>query len=243
MSGQPIALAVIPARGGSKGVPDKNIRPLLGKPLIAYSIETALAARDLFHRVIVSTDSAKIADIARELGADVPFLRPAELADDRAPMAPALKHAVETVEMMDGVTIGWVCLLQPTAPLRVEQDIREAMRLALEGETDSVISVVRVYSTHPVLMKKIENGRLVPFCVEEKEGTRRQDYNPPAYMRNGAIYITRRDALVKTGSIWGKSIRPYVMPDERSSDINNEADFELVEILMRRRLDEKDRGA
>jgi len=229
-------LAVIPARGGSKGVPRKNIRPICGTPLIAYSIETALAARHLFHRVIVSTDDEEIASVARRYGAEVPFLRPAELGGDEVPMLPVLQHAVQFVEQQDRIRLDWVCLLQPTDPFRTVEDIGAAIALARKGDCDSVISVVQVFSVHPILMKRIENDRLLPFCLEEKEGTRRQDYQPPAYMRNGAIYLTRRDILMEHNSIWGEIICPYIMPEERSVGVDSELDLKLVEILMQERL-------
>ena len=229
-------LAVIPARAGSKGVPRKNLRPVCGKPLIAYSVEAALAARPLFHRVIVSTEDEEIAQVARQYGAEVPFLRPAELSGDHVPMVPVLQHAVSFVEEQDRLRLDWICLLQPTEPFRTVEDIREALRLGEAGECDSVISVVRVFSVHPILMKRIEGGRLLPYCVEEKEGTRRQDYEPPAYMRNGAIYLTRRDVLMTQNSIWGKTIRPYVMPAERSVGVDSELDMKLVELLMQKPL-------
>lgn len=229
-------LAVIPARGGSQGVRRKNIRLVCGKPLIAYSIETALAARSLFHRVIVSTDDSEIAEIARVHGADVPFLRPAALATDEAPMFLTIRHAVEFVEEQDRVTIDWACILQPTEPFRTMADIEECIRLAVAGGCDSVVSVRQVFSVHPALMKRIENDVLVPFCIEEKEGTRRQDFAPAAYMRNGAIYLTRRDVLFGRGSIWGSSIRPYVMPEERSVGVDSEVDLKLVELMVREML-------
>jgi len=229
-------LAVIPARGGSRGVPQKNIRPVCGSPLIAYTIETALAARNLLYRVLVSTDDQEIATIARRLGAEVPFLRPADLAADGTPTLPVLRHAVRFVEEQDGIRLDWVLLLQPTEPFRTVADIRAAVELGRAGGCDSVISVVQVFSVHPILMKRIENNRLVPYCIEEKEGTRRQDYQPPAYMRNGAIYLTRRDVLVERNSIWGDVIRPYVMPPERSVGVDNELDFKLVTLLMQDRL-------
>lgn len=228
-------LAIIPARGGSTGVPRKNIRLVRGKPLIAYTIETALSAKHLFHRVIVSTDEQEIADVARRYGAEVPFLRPAELAGDDAPMVPVLQHAVRFVEQQDNIRLGWVYLLQPTDPFRTVEDIEAALRLGRAGGCDSVISVVQVFSVHPILMKRIENGRLLPYCIEEKEGTRRQDYQPPAYMRNGAIYLTRRDVLMEHNSIWGDVIRPYIMPPERSVGVDSELDLKLVEILMKER--------
>ena len=232
MTARDRVLAVIPARGGSKGVPRKNVRPVCGKPLIAYTIEAALAAGDVLDRVIVSTDDEEIAGIAAGLGADVPFMRPAELAGDRVAMAPVLQHAVRAMEEAEGRRFDWVCLLQPTEPFRTAGDIRQALALGQEGGCDSVISVVQVFAVHPVLMKRIEDGRLLPFCVPEPEGTRRQDYTPAAYMRNGAIYLTRRDVLVERGSIWGDVIRPYVMPPERSVGVDSELDMKLVELLM-----------
>ena len=230
-------LAVIPARGGSKGVPRKNIRPICGKPLIAYTIETALAARHQFHRVIVSTEDEEIASIARRFGADVPFLRPAELATDQAATLPVLQHAVNFVEEQDQVTLDWVLLLQPTAPFRTVEDIDAALELGRQGGCDSVISVEEVFAVHPILMKRIEDGRLLPFCIDEKEGTRRQDYQPPAYMRNGAIYLSRRDILMERNSIWGDIIRPYTMPPERSFSVDSELDLKLVDLRMRERLE------
>lgn len=165
----------------------------------------------------------------------MPFLRPAELADDRAKMAPVLRHAVLALEQADGERYDWVLLLQPTSPFRTLEDVRAALALARAGDCDSVISVVRVYDVHPMLMKRIEDGRLLPYCVPEPEGTRRQDYDPPAYMRNGAIYLSRRDVLVERGSIWGEVIRPYEMPEERSLSIDTELHLRLVDLMLRER--------
>lgn len=189
----------------------------------------------MVQRAIVSTDDQEIADVVRREGADVPFLRPAELADDRAKMAPVLRHAVLELESAEGARYDWVLLLQPTSPFRSLDDLRAALGLARAGGCDSVISVVRVFDVHPVLMKKIEGGRLLPFCVPEPEGTRRQDYEPPAYMRNGAIYLTRREVLVERGSIWGEVIRPYEMPEERSVSIDTEVHLRIVDQMLRER--------
>lgn len=229
----PKVLAVIPARGASKCVPRKNIRPVCGKPLIAYTIETSQAARHLFHRVIVSTDDKEIAGVARQYGAEVPFMRPAALASDRVSMVPVLQHAVRFVEQEDNLSIDWACLLQPTEPFRTVEDIESALAIAKLGKCDSVISVVQVFAFHPILMKRIENDRLLPFLVEEKEGTRRQDYKPYAYMRNGSIYLTRRDVLMNSDSIWGDLIRPYIMSPERSVSVDSELDLKLVEVMMK----------
>ena len=163
MSAGPKVLAAILARGGSKGVKRKNIRLICGRPLIAYTIETALAARHFFYRVIVSTDDPEIAEIARRHGAEVPFRRPAELAGDGVPTVPVLQHAVRFVEQQDRVRLDWIYLLQPTEPFRTVEDMQEGLRLAFAGGCDSVISVVQAFATHPVSMKRIENGRVAPL--------------------------------------------------------------------------------
>lgn len=228
-------LGVVPARGGSKGVPRKNVRVVGGRPLIAWTLDVAREASDALYRTVVSTDDEEIASVARELGADVPWLRPGDLGGDTVPMVPVLRHAVEAVEREEGEPVDWVCLLQPTAPLRTAEDVRAAVALAEAGGCDSVISVVQVFDVHPVLMKRIEDDRLLPFCVEEPEGTRRQDYRPEAFMRNGCLYLTRRDVLMERGSIWGDVIRPYVMPEERSVGIDNELQARLVDLILTER--------
>lgn len=231
-SGAPKILAVIPARGGSKGVERKNIRSVGGKPLIAYTIQMAGAIQHRLYRTVVSTDDPEIATVARRWGADVPFLRPAELARDRVPTLPVLQHAVGFVEEQDQTKIDWVLLLQPTTPFRSIEDIDASLALAEQGDCDSVISVVQVYAEHPIFIKRIESNRLVPFNLEEKEGTRRQDCHPPAFIRNGAVYLTRRDIIMNANSIWGKVIRPYVMPPERSVNIDGELDLMLAQAIM-----------
>ena len=195
----------------------------------------AAAADGLVRRAVVSTDDEEIATVARAEGADVPFIRPAELASDDAEMAPVLRHAVLAIEAVEGIRFDWVLLLQPTSPFRTLDDLSTALDLARAGGCDSVISVAQVFDVHPVLMKKIEDDRLTPFCVPEPEGTRRQDYRPAAYMRNGAIYLTRREILVERGSIWGDIIRPYVMPEEWSVSIDTELHVRLVDQMLRER--------
>lgn len=229
-------LAVITARGGSKGVPRKNIRPVCGKPLIAYSIETALTVRDRLYRIIVSTDDPEIAEVSRQYGAEVPFMRPPELAEDKTPTLPVLQHAVRFVEEQDKICLDWILLLQPTSPCRTSEDILAALDLAHAGGCDSIISVVQV-ATHPLFIKRIENDQLLPFSESfaEKEGARRQDARPPAYVRNGAIYLTRRDVLMERNSIWGGFIRPYVMPPERSANVDSELDLIVAELMLRPR--------
>lgn len=226
-------VAVIPARGGSKGVPRKNIRPLGGRPLLAWTVEAAQAASGI-DRLIVSTDDAEIAEVARDLGVDVPFLRPAHLATDDASGLANAQHALSAMEKLDGVAYDALLLLQPTAPFRTADDIEGALDLLRATGADSVISVVDVGGHHPARMKFLEGDRLVdpPFC-EERENQNRQEL-VPMYLRNGAIYLTRA-AVLAGGSFKGVDSRAWIMPPERSVNIDGPDDFELAEWLVDRR--------
>lgn len=229
---EPRILAVITARGGSKRVPGKNVRPIAGKPLLAWTIEAALGCRERLHAVVLSTDDEEIANAGRQFGAEVPFARPAELSGDTAGSLAVVQHATRFVEARDGVRMDWVLLLQPTSPLRTTGDIEAAIDLAVADACDSVVAVTEM-PVHPVFSKKIDaDGLLRPFLLEEPEGLRRQDAGPPAFIRNGAIYLTRRDVLMDQNSIYGARIRPCVMPAERSVDIDTETDFNLAELLL-----------
>ena len=229
----PRILAVIPARGGSKGVPRKNLALLGGEPLIVHTIRAARQVAELFTHIIVSTEDDEIAAVAEAAGAEVPFRRPGELASDHARSRDVLRHAVAFMEDADREQVDWVLTLQPTAPLRAAEDIAGAVAAAAgDEECDSVISVVEVIDSHPIFVKQIVENRLRPFCVNEPEGTRRQEIDPPAYKRNGAIYLTRRDVLMERDSIWGEAIRPYLMPVERSVNIDAPLDLRLAELLV-----------
>ncbi|KJS01674.1 MAG: hypothetical protein VR65_07950 [Desulfobulbaceae bacterium BRH_c16a] len=223
-------LCVIPARGGSKGIPHKNIRILGGKPLIAWSIEVALMASSLSD-VVVSTDDPEIARIAKELGAQVPFMRPDDLAADSSPTLPVLQHALAQMENLNQTKYDAVLLLEPTSPLRSVDDIENAIKIFYNTDADSVISVCKLTHTHPMQIKKIVDDELVPFAMNEPEGIRRQDLKPDAYIRNGAIYITRKNILL-SGSIRGKKCRPHIMSPERSVNIDDEIDFLFAETLL-----------
>lgn len=223
-------IGIIPARGGSKSVPHKNIRPLGGVPLIAHTIRAAQASRGLA-RTIVSTDSAEIARVCREHGAEVPFIRPASLAQDDTATLPVLLHALEQLaESYDAVMV-----LQPTSPLRTPEDIDRSIELlAATPEADAVISVVKVGDHHPARMKTIENGWLAnPPFAELAEGMPRQAL-PAFYLRNGAIYLTRVSILRGRQSLQGRHCLPYIMPEERSVNIDAETDFLLAEVLLAR---------
>ena len=221
-------LAIIPARGGSKGIKRKNLVPLSGKPLIVYSIEAALLSQRLT-RIIVSTDSEEIAEISRIHGADVPFLRPAALAEDDTPTLPVIQHAIGIV----GGSYDAVMILQPTSPLRSSADIDGAIDLlAKNAEADSVISVVKVGDNHPARMKLIRDGWLIdPSFAEEIEGQRRQDL-PEFYLRNGAIYLSRMDVIMRQNSFKGTKCMAYVMPEIRSVNIDSDMDLILARAIV-----------
>lgn len=223
---------MIPARGGSKGIPRKNLRPLAGKPLIAYSIEVALGCR-LLDRVIVSTDDKEIAAVARRFGAEVPFWRPETLARDDTPTLPVLQHAVLEIEASGG-TVDWVMLLQPTFPFRRVYDLEAAC--SLMSEADSVVSVSEIpHHYHPLWAWKLDEGRLTPFLKGAERYYRRQDL-PTLYCRNGAIYLVSRRTLLEDNSLFGKVCRPLVMPRFRAVNLDEEWDFLFAEFLLRQGL-------
>jgi CMP-N,N'-diacetyllegionaminic acid synthase len=226
-------LGVIPARGGSKGIPRKNLRLLGGKPLVAWTIEAARGSR--LTRTVLSTDDPQIAEVGRRFGAEVPFLRPAELATDRANAIPVMQHALRAVEALSGDTYEALMMLQPTTPLRTAADINAALALLEETGADSVISVTDVGGHLPQRMKYLENGRLVdPPFNEEYENQPRQELRPMV-IKNGAIYLVRRETLLE-GSFKGKDCRGYLMPPERSANIDTPSDFRYAEWLIGERL-------
>jgi len=223
-------LGVIPARGGSKGVPRKNIRLLNGKPLIAYTIREALAC-PLLTDVVVSTDDEEIRRIARECGAQAPFLRPVELSGDRVLAVPTIQHAVREMERLAGRNYDYVVMLQPTTPLRIADDLTQALtRLIAEG-ADGIISVVDVDNWHPMKMKKFIGDRLTDYEPPPMENPPRQIL-PKVFMVNGALYATRRDVLMNQNSFKGRTCLGHIMPVERSVNIDSEADFVLAEYYL-----------
>lgn len=225
-------LGVIPARGGSKTVSKKNIKPLLGKPLIAYTIAPALKSK-LLTRVIVSSDDKEIIDVSKRYGADVPFIRPKKLATDLALATDVIRHAVLETERLEGKKYDYVVMLQPTTPLRTTEDIDNALMKLIKTGADSVISVVNVGTIHPVRMKRIVDDRLVDYAKEPMENMPKE-LLPPVYIRSGAIYAVKRDILVNRRSFKGDDCRPYVMPEERAINIDSEMDFLLAEALMKK---------
>jgi CMP-N,N'-diacetyllegionaminic acid synthase len=224
-------LGIIPARGGSKGIPRKNLVNLAGKPLLEYTIRAAQASRRL-SRTILSTDDPEIIDVGRSFGMDIPFIRPAGLATDEASSARVAKHALQFSENQEGKAYDLVCLLQPTSPLRTSNDIDSAIDMLEKSDADSVVSLARVEEPHPVKMMLVRDGFVLPLFPDQwRETVRRQELQPVFYL-NGAVYCVRRNALLDDESLWGKKTLAYVMPAERSVNIDVLVDVRLAESVL-----------
>ena len=225
-----IHIAIIPARGGSKRLPNKNILPLAGKPLITWTIEAALDSQ-LFDMVLVSTDSQSIADASLRAGATVPFIRPAELASDTATTNDVITHMVEWVEAQHGA-VSRVTILQPTSPLRDADDIRKAMALYDEKRASAVISVCEL--DHPIqycnrLPADLRMDGFIPVAANRRS----QDLEP-YYRLNGAIYIFERRFVGFLSDIYSDGAFAYVMDKNRSVDIDDKFDFKMAEFIRSR---------
>lgn len=225
-------LGIVTARGGSKGLPGKNLRPLCGKPLLQYTAEAALAAKKLM-RVVLSTEDEEIATLGRRCGLEVPFLRPPELARDDTPHLPVLQDVVRKLEQA-GDAYDAIFTLQPTTPLRRADDIDGAIELLDLTGADSVISFVEVGEKHPARMKSIDgDGRVIdPPFAEQFEGQRRQEL-PKLYLREGSVYLTRRDVLMNDNSLQGCDCRAWIVPPERACNIDVPFDLFLAEQLLK----------
>lgn len=229
-------IAVIPARGGSKGIPRKNLVQLGGKSLLEYAIETAKSAPSV-NRVLVSTDDLEISNFAKKLCAEVPFFRPPDLASDTAPMVGVLQHTLSWLQS-EGEYVEALILLQPTSPFRTSCHIEEALHLFRIYEASSVVSVVEVpHQYNPFsLMKLGADGRLVPFFAGENTVTRRQE-KPVLYARNGPVVLVCRPSKLVMGDLYGNSCIPYFMSIEDSLDIDTPTDLVLAELLLKSRQD------
>ncbi|MCG8315922.1 MAG: acylneuraminate cytidylyltransferase family protein [Pseudomonadales bacterium] len=223
-------LAVTLARGGSKGVPQKNIRNLCGKPLIGFTIDEALKSKYIdFY--MVSTDSQEIAEVSRRFGASIPFLRPKEFASDTATSASALIHAVECLKQ-EGMEFDYIVELMATNPLKTVSDIDGCIEKAILADLPCCVAVHRIWDQHPSRVKKIENGILIDFYPEVPE-SRRQDLDPPAYIRSGSIYVTKTSFLLDKHARYGSnSTAAYVIPESRVINIDEMDDFRLAELKL-----------
>ncbi len=225
-------VGIITARGGSKGVPRKNLAQLSGRSLLSYTAQSALSAGRL-SRVIVSTDDQEIADEAGRCGLDVPFRRPSELAMDNTPTLPVLQHAVRWLEEHDDDAYDAVCLLQPTHPFRRGEDIDRCIELLQDSGADAVVTIARVpdeYNPHWTYFMD-SGGRLNLSTGETAPIPRRQDL-PPAYHREGSVYVTRRDVLINDNSLYGQRLMGLLVDADERVNIDSPADLEQAKVVL-----------
>jgi len=224
-------ISTICARGGSEGVPRKNIRILLGKPLIAYSIEHAQKC-ELISRVIISTDSREIARIASEWGAEVPFIRPQELATNIASKLPVIQHAVKYLIDHESTRPEYVVDLDPTSPLRTVDDIRNCIKKIKELNCDVVITGNQAKKSPYFNMVEVKSRGQAELCKKSASSVARRQDSPKVYEMNSSIYVFKTKSLLEMSALWDVDVRFYEMPVERSIDIDREIDFKLVELIM-----------
>ena len=226
-------ICIIPARGGSKGIPKKNIIDVRGKPLIAYSIEPAIEAMELglIDKVIVSTDSIEIADISKKYGAEIPFLRPDDISGDKAKSIEFIEHALSFYKNL-GINYDAVLLLQPTSPLRTLEDLISALKLFVESNNDSLISAYEEeYINDLVIYKLSEDGKTsIPVNQLHNKGVRRQEHGS-LYVRNGCIYISSTE-LISKGYVIGAAPLMYTMDKNKSVNVDTLEDLELLRKLL-----------
>ncbi len=220
--------SIIPARGGSKGIPRKNIKNLNGKPIIAYSIEASIS-NDLIKTTYVTTEDIEISEVSKKYGANV-IKRPQRLAEDTSSSVDVILHSLEYLEKKEKLPDFFV-LLQPTSPLRTSEDIKNSIKLFINNECDALISVCEIDHSS-MLSLSLKNKFLVPNCDDEFLTTRRQDL-PTYYSPNGAIYITTPKSLKKNKTFIPKKTIPYIMPQERSIDLDTPFDLKLAEFLLK----------
>ncbi|MCW7462980.1 acylneuraminate cytidylyltransferase family protein [Leptospira limi] len=220
----PKILGIIPARGGSKGIPRKNIKQIAGKPLISWTIEAALASQCLTS-VIVSTDDAEIAGISKSAGASVPFLRPTDLATDHSPGTDPVMHALDFFPEMD-----YILLLQPTSPLRTNYDIDACIRFAMENHSKSVVSVCESQE-NPFWMFYMNESFKMSKLLDREEFSRRQD-SPKTFSLNGSLYFSEVKYFREKKKFITEDTLAFLMSKERSVDIDDMIDWKLAETLL-----------
>lgn len=220
-------LAVIPARGGSKGVPRKNIREMAGKPLIAWSVGEAKKSQYI-DRCIVSTEDEEIRSIAEAYGGDIPFLRPMELAQDDTA---SIDVVLDVIRRLPGYD--YVVILQPTSPLRIAEDIDGAIAHCIDHGAESCVSVTEVEHS-PYWMYTLDGEQRISPLLESPEGSYQRQMLPKVYQLNGAVYVNRIDTLMKTHQTIEEGTLGYLMPRERSYDIDTLLDFEIAEMIMKK---------
>jgi len=226
------AIVIIPARGGSKGLPGKNIKMLCGKPLIAWSIEAGLKSKLVDH-VMVTTDDKDIADIAKQFGATVPFMRPVELAQDKSTSVSVVQHVLDFYKTQRGKMFDYIVLLEPTSPLREPNDIDQMLTQLIdrENDIDSIVSVGEVHE-HPSIMKRIRGETLAPYCAELELTSRRQD-NQPAYFPYGIAYIVKTRTFQEEKTFYTSRNTFYKIKRYQNYEIDDIYDFLAIESIMK----------
>ena len=228
-------LAIIPARGGSKGIPRKNIAILNGKPLIYYTIEAAKKSEYLTD-VVVSTEDVEIAKISRDLGALVPFIRPSNLATDEAESAPVIEHALKFMEDKRGFEYDAILMLQPTSPLRTNEHIDKSIKLFVSQDCDSLVSIVPVGGNHPLRMKTLTGDRLSNYVNQGYWNMKPRQSLPEVFIRNGSIYLIKRDAFMHSKQLIGKSCLGFLMDEFESVNIDSPIDFKIADLILKDKL-------
>ncbi|MBI3837565.1 MAG: acylneuraminate cytidylyltransferase family protein [Planctomycetia bacterium] len=233
MTVSPTTLGIIPARGGSKRLPRKNMRLLGGKPLVAWAIEAARGARRLA-RLVVSSDDPEVLDVARSYDPRLALERPAEISGDESPAIDYVRHALAESEGMGQGPFDAIVILQPSSPFTLSTDIDATVDLLDSSGADSAVSVMHLdHAVHPFKMKVLVGNRLLPY-LEDERGRMAAHELPDIYVRNCSVYATRRNS-VERGQMIGDDCRGYVMPRERSLDINEELDLLFAEFLLSRK--------
>ncbi|NER93880.1 MAG: acylneuraminate cytidylyltransferase family protein [Symploca sp. SIO1B1] len=227
-------ICTICARGGSKGIKNKNIRQLMGKPLIAHTLEQARNC-NLFEVIAVSSDSQIILDLARTYGADVLVNRPPELATDQAGKLPAIRHCVETTEQIIGKQFDLVVDLDATSPLRLPEDIQDAVSLLETENIGNVITGAPARRSPYFNLVELDDDGIVHLAKPLAQSIVRRQDSPPCFDMNASIYVWQHDALFNCPTVFNVDTRLLVMPEERSVDIDSELDFAIVELLMKKR--------
>lgn len=224
-------LAIIPARGGSKGLPGKNIKPLCGKPLIGWTIEQAQQSKYI-DEIFVSTDSQEIADVAETFGVSVPDLRPAELAGDTATSASFVIYTIEKLKA-EGKEFDYIILLEPTSPLRTAQDIDSSIEILKNNlEVQSVVGVCKAECAHPAFMVRIDNNGLLAPYLDQMRAVRRQDIGDLYYFE-GTVYVSTIDAFLEKESFYHDKTLPYIVPKSRAFEIDDQEDWFIVESIIK----------
>ena len=227
-------LAVIPARGGSKGIPRKNIVDLGGLPLIGHVLAAARASA-AFADIVVSTEDEEIADVARAHGAEVPFLRPRELAEDTTPSVPVVQHAIVEMEKLEGKAYDAVALIQCTSPFTRAKDLAVAIKKLSEGNCESVVTVVPEQSKHPFRLKRIiGEDTLINFIDQGFEDMRARQTLPKVYRRAGGCYASLREVVMERNTLVGNIVRAVIVPEWTAIDVDGPIDLELARIVYQR---------